>query len=102
MKSVRNPTDKEQLIEAQYKLKQWQILLQLIGKEIGQDKIIEIAKSSDYPKNDDQIKVMIEQGKALKDLERYRMFTDDDIGLNHAEREDGEWVKWSDIEKIIK
>lgn len=106
METQRN-THQEEIIELEYKLKQFTTLLHLVGKEIGLDKVIEIAKSSDYPKTDEQIVEMIEQGRLIKDLDRYEF----EIAVDRHEEgtviEDnksklGEWVKWSDIEYVIK
>ena len=95
---TRQLTDPEKVIQAEYKLKQWQVLLSLVAKDIGKDKLIEIAKSEQYPKNDAQIEAMIEQGNSLRDLDRYEK--DFEADWFHKE-EYGEWVKWEDIEKII-
>jgi len=99
----RQPTPGEQVIEAQYKLKQVTRLLAMIGKEIGADKIIEIAKSNDYPKTDEQIIEMVDKGKRLGDLDRYNLWhnhMDDKIEYDEPEP-NGDWVRWSDVEKLI-
>lgn len=103
MKTLRQLTHKEKLIEKNYELKKWKILLNLIAKEIGQDKIIEIAKSKDYPKTKKEIIKMIKQGELINDLPRHMMFE----GIINAIK-DGcavdnliPYVKWSDIEKVI-
>lgn len=94
---------KEELIEAQYKLKQFTTLLALVSKDIGQDKIIEIARSSDYPKTDEDIEKMIEQGKLLKDIQRWHMSSEKGNTIIICEHLDlGNWAYWEDVEKIIK
>lgn len=98
---TRTLTDSEKVVQAEYKLAQFTRLLALVGKEIGTDKIIEIAKSSDYPKTDDQVKAMIEQGKSLKDLPRHTVYAAFIDKAASEEDEKGDWVKWEDIEKII-
>ncbi len=102
----RTLTDAEKPIEANYKLAQFTRLLSLVGKEIGTDKIIEIAKSNEYPKTKEQIIEMIEKGKGLKDLDRYDAMewideTNPDKESWPECNDSGDWVKWSDIEKII-
>lgn len=102
----RQPTPGEQVIEAQYKLKQVTRLLAMIGKEIGADKIIEIAKSNDYPKTTDQVKEMIDKGKRLGDLDRYdAMEWIDETNTDKESwpecNDSGDWVRWSDVEKLI-
>ena len=63
MKKHRKLTHKEEIIELEYELKKWKILLNLISKDIGQDKVIEIARNDNYPKDQKQLIEMIEQGK---------------------------------------
>jgi len=99
-KANRKLTKDEEIVELQYRLKQFTRLLSLVGKEIGQDKIIEIAKSNEYPKTKEQIIEMIEQGRGLKDVNRYQISTDGQ-GIGHLQI-NGEWVKWEDIEKLIE
>lgn len=94
----RQLTPEEKLIEKDYELKKWKILLNLVAKEIGKDKVIEIARSDDYPKTDEQIIEMLEQGKLIKDLPRHKLPSHKIEFLSTYE----DYVKWSDIEKIIK
>lgn len=63
MKKHRKLTHKEEITELEYELKKWKILLNLISKDIGQDKVIEIARNDNYPKDQKQLIEMIEQGK---------------------------------------
>jgi len=105
MEQKRELTDLEKLIESEYNLKKWKILLNLVAQEIGQDKILEIAKSSDYPKTKEEISQMVEQGKLLKDLDRYNIKSIHGLSGDVTKFEElnmsGEYVKWSDIEEIL-
>ena len=103
MAEKRKLTHQEELIEKDYELKKWKILLNLVAESIGQDKIIEIAKDGRYPKTKEQIVEMIEQGKLIRDLPRHMMFEGITGIIKDGAPVDGmsPYVKWSDIEKII-
>ena len=59
-KSNRQRTDKEEIVELTYKLKQYKILLYLVSVDIGEDELIRIAKNPDYPKTAEEVKQMID------------------------------------------